>query len=238
MSTPGIYKKLHSIMSECNYIQKDKKNDHFKYSYASEAAIKDALHGLFVKHGVIPCFSTAEHEVNEYKRNDKGQAQYRTTLALAYRFIDIEDGSEMAGVVHGSGVDGEDKGTYKALTGALKYCLTSTFVIPTGDDPEHENGDKPQRTAKPKVQSTTIGAAPHPQDSTDSYITDPQRKRFYAIYNKNGWTDEQVKELLAKKGIYSGKHIPKGPTYESLCEIVEKQTYAEYVDYTSNPPAA
>lgn len=254
-AVPGIYKKLHLIMSEANYIQKDKKNPHFGYSYASEAAIKETLHELFVKHGVMPSFSTLNQQITEMYRNEKGKAQYRTTLTLAFRFFDIDDGSSVEGTMEGAGVDGEDKGTYKAITGALKYCLTSQFIIPTGDDPESDNGEKPKAEAKPANkgrESTTIGApklaapAPLPQQppmpvnvssgAQDSFISEKQRNRFIAIYSKNGWTDDQVKALLGEFNISSRSLIPKSH-YDKLCTIAENG-YAIYLDSKSNPVGA
>jgi len=246
MSTvPGIYKKLHAIMSEANYIQKDKRNEFHRYSYASEAAIKEKIHELFVKHGVIPVFSAVNHFVAETAPTEKGKRQYRTTLDLAYTFYDIEDGSSVNGTIPGSGIDGEDKGTYKAITGALKYCLTSQFIIPTGDDPENEEGEKPKReAAKPankQSQSTTIGAPPpRVEDQTQRdipCISEAQKNRFIAIYSKNKWADDDVKKLLADFGIHSRAAIPRGRTYENLCAIVEKQSYAEYLDFKTNAPA-
>jgi hypothetical protein len=41
----------------------------------------------------------------------------------------------MSGV--GTGEDNSDKGTYKGITGGLKYILMKTFLIYTGDDPEN-----------------------------------------------------------------------------------------------------
>lgn len=248
MSTPGIYKKMHAIMSEVNYIQKDKKNPHFGYSYASEAAIKDAMHGLFVKHGVLPQFSTVNQQIQEIRRDEKGKGRYRTTLDLTYRFIDIEDGSSIEGVTAGAGVDDEDKGTYKAITGALKYCLTSQFIIPTGDDPEGENGEAPKKDAKKPAnkgrESTVVGAPPAPPlplpiangNGSVEHITEKQVSRFIAIYMKKGWTDEDVKKLLADFGVHSRKLILK-KDYEQLCGIVENGDYAAYVDFKTNSPA-
>lgn len=51
----------------------------------------------------------------------------------------------------GEGMDTGDKAIYKAITGAQKYVLMKTFLIPTGDDPELE--ELPQ---KPQPQSKKI----------------------------------------------------------------------------------
>jgi hypothetical protein len=63
-----------------------------------------------------------------------------TTIKLSYEFINVDNPSEkLAGSFEGCGSDKGDKGAYKAITGALKYALTSTFLIETGDDPEKED---------------------------------------------------------------------------------------------------
>jgi len=131
----AILKKLHAIMSEVDFIEKDKKNDHFKYTYASEYAIKTALHEKLVAHGVLFTLSATD-----VKKDDQ-----ITTVNFHYRFIDIESAEELVGTFAGQGQDNADKGVWKAVTGAIKYILTSTFLIPTGDDPE---ADEPKASTK------------------------------------------------------------------------------------------
>lgn len=57
----------------------------------------------------------------------------------------------------GSGSTSDDKGSYKAMTGAFKYALRQTFRVPTGDDPEKVN--EPSRSFKDTVSEkfSTIG---------------------------------------------------------------------------------
>lgn len=134
-----ILKKLNLIMGEVDRIGKDKINSFHNYNYASEQAIKESLHPLLVKHGVLPLFDF-ENVRREVYTTAKGQRGAVTDIDVTYRFYDIESGEFVEGKFIGTGDDGADKGTYKAMTGAIKYVLTSTFLIPTGDDPEK---DKP-----------------------------------------------------------------------------------------------
>lgn len=124
-------------MSEVDYIQKDKANTHFGYKYASEQAIKETLHPLFVKHKVILMVETLNPRREVYTSARGGRAAI-TDIDIKYTFYDTESGESIAGTFNGTGDDGADKGTYKAITGAIKYILTSTFLIPTGDDPEED----------------------------------------------------------------------------------------------------
>jgi hypothetical protein len=133
----NIYSKLLAIMSDVNYIQKDKTNSFHKYNYASEAAIKEKLHAVLVKHRVL--FLPYKTEMEERVTGlGKDQKEALTTIKLYYRFVDVDSGETHEGELHGVGSDAMDKGIYKAVTGAIKYILTGTFLIATGDDPEAE----------------------------------------------------------------------------------------------------
>lgn len=141
-----ILGKLHKIMTEVDYIQKDKSNSFHGYRYASEQAIKEALHASLVKHSVIfvPVSVTITGRTDY--TSDKGKRSSLTDVLVKYRFLDVESGESVEGECAGTGDDNADKGTYKAITGAIKYILTSTFLIPTGDDPEDDKNEAPKKT--------------------------------------------------------------------------------------------
>lgn len=144
----GIRKKMLAIMAACSYIQKDKRNDFHKYNYASEAAIKTALHKAMVDNGIIPQFDILEVCEQRQLMDKEGRPgkEWLTTIRVAYKFSDIDSQECIEGTFLGSGVDNADKGIYKAVTGAIKYILTSQFLIPTGDDPEGE--ERPTRATQ------------------------------------------------------------------------------------------
>ena len=139
----SVLRKLLAVMKDCGYIQKDKKNAFHNYSYASEAAIKDRVHAALVEHGVIPQISLLGLTEREITRtNAKGQqvSEWLTTANVHYKFYCCDTGEFIEGTFYGCGIDPSDKGLYKAITGAIKYLLTSQFLIPTGDDPEGDEG--------------------------------------------------------------------------------------------------
>ena len=142
----SVYKKIHNIMTSIGIIEKDKTNDFHKYKYASEFAIKKAVHEALVNEKLILQLSEKSH-------TKKAKI---TTVTFEYCFINIETGDKMCGLFSGSGEDKGDKGLYKAFTGCLKYLLTTTFLIPTGDDPENdkkEDDKKEDKKEQPKPQS-------------------------------------------------------------------------------------
>jgi hypothetical protein len=163
-----ILGKLHLVMIDLDYIQKDKVNTFHKYNYASEAAIKDKVHEAFVKHKVLPSVSTSLIETEK-----PTEVVYQTTpttekkkeldkVVTTFRFWCVETGEfiEVDGV--GFGQDSGDKGVYKAITGAIKYILTGNFLIPTGDDPE--GGDEPKYVPEKATYGTAtpLPSAPKP----------------------------------------------------------------------------
>ena len=152
---PSVTKKLLAVMAEVSYIQKDKKNDFHKYSYASEKAIKETLHPILVKHGLlflpVGCEPVSERE----NVTSKGNKESVLTIRYFYRWVDAETG-DATDVLHamGTGADSSDKSVYKGLTGAIKYILTGTFLIPTGDDPEvHHDEKRPAKAPTPIQQA-------------------------------------------------------------------------------------
>lgn len=139
-----LYTKLHAVMTDVAYIKKDAKNEFHNYKYASEAAIKSAVHEALVKHRVLFMLSVVDVHERDAAPTAKGKAQWITRALMEYEFTDADTGYSIAKQFAGQGIDGEDKGLYKAITGGLKYALTSAFLIETGDDPEGET-DQGQR---------------------------------------------------------------------------------------------
>lgn len=145
----AIFTKIHAIMSEIDFIEKDKVNSFHNYAYASEYAIKVKCHALLVKHKVVFSLGAESSVETEYK-NSKGESNFHSTNMFRYRFTDVETGQWFSDTFPGLGEDKNDKAIWKAVTGAIKYIMTSTFLIPTGDDPDN---DEPKQQQEPKYES-------------------------------------------------------------------------------------
>src|SRR3954463_14131857 len=130
----GIATKLWDVMGDLGYLTNDKKHPQ-GWGYASEAAHKEAVQKALIKHRVL--FFPTSSTVVDIREGV-------VIVRLMYEFIDIDSGQRLAGSVDGNCSSRGDKGKDKADTWALKNALRSTFLIPTGDDPENE--DKPRKT--------------------------------------------------------------------------------------------
>lgn len=137
----NLYKKLACVMKDVAYIQKDKMNTFQNYKYASEAAIKEKFHEAFVRHGLLFFLEITDSMLHRDIMNTVKSADQKSNLMVVdfdYTIADVESGETFKGTFRGSGTDTGDKALYKAITGALKYILTSTFLVATGDDPEED----------------------------------------------------------------------------------------------------
>lgn len=153
----NLKQKLLEVSKAIAYLKKDKQNEMQHYTYLSEAKIKETIKAEFEKQGILFNYST--HEVSHYEISPtkKGTKQFCTIATGSYRFLDVDSDEQINGGWAGSGTDTGDKGLFKAVTGGIKYVLSTNFLIPTGDDPEkdHENGNgktesKPKKTETPK----------------------------------------------------------------------------------------
>lgn len=145
-----ILKKLHEVMKAVEFIQKDATNDFSRYNYASERAIKEAVGKAFREHGIVFQVSqsvpTTVPVYASTKADNVGQVvDAILILPIEYTFYDVDSGQSLTGTFNGAGHTRDDKGVYAALTGAIKYILTSNLLIPTGDDPENDHNSQPQQ---------------------------------------------------------------------------------------------
>ena len=145
---------LHSVMSKVGYVQKQSKNDHHGYKYASEADLLEKLRPAMIEAGLMLIPSIQSVTATDENGN--------TNVLISYTLVH-KDGDVWPEKIMAAGCGGDknkggvgDKGLYKALTGANKYLLFKLFQIETGDDPE--NNAKQQADVE-QAQLTYIEAA-------------------------------------------------------------------------------
>ncbi len=95
-----------------------------------------------------------------------------------------EDGSSMSAVTQGEGMDNGDKGTAKAMSVAMKYCLMQTFLVPTEDLVDGDAESIPPRDKPKKAKTTT----PDPDHEERAEL----RKEINASREECGWSVEEM----------------------------------------------
>ena len=157
---PSLVRKLAEVMASIDHVPKRGKNTFHNYEYALEADIVAALRMELAKRHVMLIPSTDSYEIRELPAKKDGSARgSMILLRMVMTFHDGESGETLTMPWIGAGEDSGDKSVYKAMTGAIKYALLKTFLIPTGDDPEQ---DKQERTDRKGKRDATPAQASKP----------------------------------------------------------------------------
>jgi integrase len=217
----SIYQKIAKAMSNINRIPKRGYNSFHKYEYVLEADLLDHIRPILLEAGLVLIPTILEEEKN-------GEF---TKVKMEFTVADVETGETIKSTFWGEGQDKNDKGLYKAYTGATKYFLMKTFLIPTGDDPETEDQPKPENQPKPQQQSP--GAKPKKQTTQQqssgkrNNTTSIQQRRFFAICNKKKISENAQKVLIFG---FTGKKSRKDLTdeeFKAVADFIEKATPEE-----------
>ena len=158
-----ILAKIHAIQKDVKAMAKEGTNEFQKYKYLMEAQVAEQFKELLEKHGVA--FITSSKITGVIAPLESGAKQFLTSVAVDYRFIDVESGEEIYGTAAGQGTDSGDKGVYKAITGAIKYIFMKNFLIPTGFDPEEDDGGNIRRSIKAKPPTIDLSKPPFGEGS-------------------------------------------------------------------------
>lgn len=239
----SLVRKLCEIMDAVGYVQKTGINRFHGYKYATEADLVEMIRGEFAKRQVFVFPDVVEYtrtplEVESSKGTRKTQI---SEVKIAWTFVDGESGEERTVHVHGVGEDNMDKGFYKAFTGSEKYLLMKSFLIPTGDDPEHDEGQEVERGKKAakdvadrKLREAAKGLeVVQMQELGDRIIL---KGNGLSILRSN-LTDEEKKKFTFKMDAFAQAwtiRLAEGNQFKALCEKYEVES--KWVEPTE-PPA-
>ena len=128
----NIYQRMHAIMQDVSYVQKENTKVNNQYTFVSHDAVTSKIRTALLEHGVIAI-------PNYFDISVDGN---RTNCSMSISFVNIDkpdDRIEIACAGFGQGIDSQDKGAGKAMSYAYKYALLKVFALETGDDPERDN---------------------------------------------------------------------------------------------------
>lgn len=129
IATWNIYQRLHAIMAQFTYLQKEKK-DGMKYTIVSHDKVTATLAPLLVQYRVI-----CRPYVDEFQVQGN-----QSKVLLAAEFVNIDNPDDTCLVrMAGLGNDPQDKGPGKAMSYAWKYAALKMFAVVTGDDADHDS---------------------------------------------------------------------------------------------------
>lgn len=152
----NVAKKITMAMADMSsHAQKDGQNKHFRYKYTSISQYISHVRPALVKHSlvIIPGL---------IKREDHSDGL--TDVVMEYNIIDSDSGEYITTSFEGRGQDKQDKGTYKAYSGAFKYFLQQMFLIASGaaEAEQDQPGARPEKKPAPPEKKE-----PPPKNKSD-----------------------------------------------------------------------
>ncbi len=203
----GLIRKLAEVMAAVERVPKRGRNEFHRYDYATEADIVSTVRDELSKRGVMLIPSVQNHERHEIttKKNERGDPI--TVLHMTFTFVDGETGEREMHPWLGVGQDGGDKGVYKAMTGAAKYFLLKTFLMPTGDDPEAE--EKKESRKAERAADSEAKAQQRADAKAETAISQDDRRTMQRVAMENGWEMADVKRLIQGYGFSSSSAVTK-----------------------------
>ena len=154
---PSLHRKIAEIVTAVDHVEKDGYNKSQNYAFTSEAAFLRALRGEMATRQLTMFPSVEPGTFNMAPRSDGGKG-FVTSCVVNYTITDAESGEQIIASVPTQGFDSLDKGAFKAMTGALKYVLRQTFMLPTGDDPEASDSPVGGQSAKRGTNGSGVTA--------------------------------------------------------------------------------
>ena len=132
-------------------VDKDGVNKFHKYKYATHNNVIHAVRDEMNDKGLI-MYPTEVSDVSLSEKEKDGKKDgFVERWTHKFRLCTEEDPDGIEVAVRCAGEDKGDKTAYKGDTGAMKYALVETFLLPTDDDPENDGKQKPK---PPRNEST------------------------------------------------------------------------------------
>lgn len=227
-----LYGKIATVMGDVAKIAKNGWNDHFKYKYANESDVLDGIRPLLAgqKIALFTNIVWQERKIvpiyNRYKPNDPPIKRYFTKVLVKFVLACGDKGARITSYYWGEGEDESDKGLYKAYTGAVKYFLTKSFLISSGDvvaeeptDPEADTQVK-KDAAEKKRQAAQNRQGKQKQQQQNKADNDMiSYERLEDTFVKAGGQREQFQPWYTDQ-------VGRGVTHKQILETLEARIAA------------
>lgn len=182
----NIQQRICAVMGAMGAIGKTERNREQGYAFRGIDAFMNALQPKLVEHGVVitPVVLERSSFERDRRRGDQLVGVTRIVeLLVEFTFTGI-DGSSLVVVTAGEGADVADKATNKAMSGALKYAIMQTFMVPTeamsdGDAETPEIGAQRERLSIP------------PREQIDAKIGEATAALGLTMPEARAWWQEQ-----------------------------------------------
>ena len=210
----NIYQKLIEVRKSVPYLKKDNKG--YQFSYVSSSQTLGSLREAMDKYNLLLIPSVKAYEVRDHETS-KGGHNYFTIMEMLFVWVNADNPEERIECPWtGQGLDDGEKGVGKALTYAEKYFLLKFFNIATDkDDPdsfqEKKTTEKPKeiKPIKPIVKEEKPPSEQKFSNPMSGAMTDPQRKKIYAMLKGAGLNDIQMRLVTEQNHVHRDQNPTK-----------------------------
>lgn len=183
----SLRQRLAALYKAASSPEKKGYNAFHRYHFVRESDVANLLRPLFAEHGIVVSMSMVDRrteKIEVVKADDKTAVRYFTSVTLRYEISSADDPNDkIVADAFGDALDDQDKGIYKAVTGAQKYFMMKFFHLGSDvdDDPEHDG------------QSSGNGQ-PQPRPKRSSAAPPPVARAAYVDASKAG---DQIEDCLS-----------------------------------------
>lgn len=131
-----IAAKMVQAMAAIDAVEKRGRNQAQSYAYVKATDVANEVRKALHEAGIAFTYQVLTERFWDAPTK-AGTTQFFCSLHVQGIFTDQETGECLTSSAIGWGADSQDKAPYKAMTGALKYLLRCSFLIPDESDPEN-----------------------------------------------------------------------------------------------------
>jgi hypothetical protein len=135
-----LFRKILNIVEKMDNVKKSGYNSHQKYHYSTEQDLVDGVRQLLIDNKIVVLTDSETKEIVKISKPSKDgpKESLVTVVNTRHTFCDVETGYTYNIQSTGTGWDDTDKGSFKAITGAMKYFISKNFLVPGEDDAEND----------------------------------------------------------------------------------------------------
>lgn len=211
---------VNAVMREVGYVEKAGEVTGFaRYKYAGEAQFIAAIRPWMVEFGL--CLRCVDSVLlhTEILETQKGPKVHQT-WSFSYVLTHAPSGELTTICAVSNSVGTDDKGAFKAMTGAYKYAMRQTFMIETGDDPDKYQGAD-DFSAAPAVAKKEQKRAKANERGTRAQLIGSIIKSGNALGNLDGSSKTLVRDNVA--GVIEMCSVTLGRHIEGLTDVTTQE---------------
>lgn len=223
--------KMVEVYKQVQYIQKRGHNKFHNYKYATEADVNEKVREELSTRNIIMMPGVVHKELRN-TTTKSGNTEYIYRVDMEFTFMDAETGESLMVPMSGEGQDVGDKAIFKAISGCQKYALMKAFMIPTGDDPEGDEGvdersaapHTPQEVGQARLQQEQAKAVQRTQSATQGTTGATGGSiaaRVYKMREELGWGWPDLSQFVGEVLNRDIKFLKKDVTSEVEWKQIE-----------------